>query len=456
MLQQDATHDRATAVRSPKISAIDRLCCLYAIIAIAAVLYVYGLKLNAPPIRSDGVGYQAYLPAFFIDHDLTFKTFASRVYGGNIPDWTGISLYPPTGNYLDKFPIGTALLQAPFFLVADWITVLFGLDRSGVSGPYQIANIVSGIFYFLLGIRFIYATLQMHFEKAIAGLTVWLIAFGTNVFHYATYDGSFSHIYSFALMALYVNLLLRYHAAPTDWIAVFAGVIFGLVIVTRVTNGVVGLIALGTWIDVAKLRSMPLPALLRHGALFMLSALIAVSPQLLCWHIATHHFLIYSYSEGGFAWAHPHVLEFLFSIEKGLFFWSPALFISLIGFWTTAKSLRFFSISAFIALMMEVYVCASWRNWTFGGGYGSRPFVDMMPILAPAMAAGIAFLSAHLTIIVVRRIAAILIGLNLFLMNGYWIGVIQMFNPTIGDLWNMPKRYVGTEIWHFRVALRGH
>jgi hypothetical protein len=451
-MQQDATEKLATASRTAKISDADRLCCLYAIIALAAVAYIYGLHLNGPPIRSDGIGYQAYLPAFFIDHDLTFKTFAGRVFGGDIPDWTGISLYPPTGNYLDKFPIGTALLQAPFFLIADGITVQFGLDRSGVSGPYQIANVASGIFYFLLGIRFIYTTLQAHFEKPIARLTVWLIAFGTNVFHYATYDGSFSHIYSFALMALFVNLLLRYHAAPAASTAALIGSIFGLIIITRVNNGIVGLIALSAWIDVAKSRS--LSASLRHGALFLLFAFVAVAPQFLYWQVATHHFLIYSYREGGFDWAHPHLLEFLFSTEKGLFFWSPALFISVIGFFAIRRELRFFAVSAFITLALHAYVSASWANWTYGGGYGSRPFVEMMPVLAPAMAAGLAFLVAHLSNGVVRRLVAGLIGLNLFLMNGYWIGVIQMFQPTIQDLWNMPKRYIGTQIWHFRVALR--
>jgi hypothetical protein len=48
-----------------------------------------------------------------------------------VQTWTGITLDPETSNYLDKYPIGTALLQLPFFLLADGVTLLFGLDRSG-------------------------------------------------------------------------------------------------------------------------------------------------------------------------------------------------------------------------------------------------------------------------------------------------------------------------------------
>ena len=92
----------AATIRLRKISEIDRLLWTLGVLAVAAVAYVYGLKLNTPPIRSDGFGYQAFLTAFFIDHDLTFKTFAVRIFNGDVPTWTGITLYPETGNYRDR------------------------------------------------------------------------------------------------------------------------------------------------------------------------------------------------------------------------------------------------------------------------------------------------------------------------------------------------------------------
>jgi hypothetical protein len=130
-----------------------RLLWTFGLLATLAVAYIYGARLNWPPIRSDGIGYHAYLPAIFIDHDLTFKTFKVRIHGlGPIPPWLGFSIYPETGNFLDKYPVGTAILQAPFFLVADGLLILSGKTRGELSPPYQIANIVSGIFYLLLGV----------------------------------------------------------------------------------------------------------------------------------------------------------------------------------------------------------------------------------------------------------------------------------------------------------------
>jgi hypothetical protein len=348
----------AATIGLRKISEIDRLLWTLGVLAVAAVAYVYGLKLNTPPIRSDGFGYQAFLTAFFIDHNLTFKTFAVRIFNGDVPTWTGITLYPETGNYLDKYPIGTALLQLPFFLLADRVTVLFGLNRSGLSLPYQIANVASAIFYFLLGVRLISSALRDQFDGTIVRLTILLFVFGTSAFHYATYDGSFSHIYSFALVAGLVKLSLQYSAAPKIGIAALGGAIFGLITITRIPNGIVGLIAFGIWIHVV-LATLPRVAPLRDGAMFMLCAAIAVTPQLLYWQLVTGHPLIYSYGDEEYNWTDPQVMNFLFSIKKGLLFWSPALVISLIGFFAMPSRLRVFGACAFACMAIHVYLCSA-------------------------------------------------------------------------------------------------
>ena len=41
-----------------------------AILGLAGIICVNSLRLNYPPIRSDGLGYYLYLPATFIFHDL--------------------------------------------------------------------------------------------------------------------------------------------------------------------------------------------------------------------------------------------------------------------------------------------------------------------------------------------------------------------------------------------------
>ena len=135
---------------------------LFLVLSVAALAYVYGLELpfGAPPIGSDGFGYNAYLPAFFLDHDLTFRTMITRLSAskdplasnGEINMWSGIVPYKDTGLYIDIYPIGSALLQTPFFLAADLIGKVFGLSRFAPTTTYppifQIANVASSTAYF--------------------------------------------------------------------------------------------------------------------------------------------------------------------------------------------------------------------------------------------------------------------------------------------------------------------
>jgi hypothetical protein len=422
------------------VAAQRRLLWIFGLIATLAIAYIYCLGLTGPPIRSDGIGYQAYLPALFIDHDLTFAIFAERRFGGPIPWWTGIAIYPESGIYLDKYPIGTAVLQAPFFLVADGLTQLLGMPRSGFSAPYQIANIVSGIFYFILGAYVLLKILLDYFELRIALLTTWLIALGTNLFHYATYDGGFSHVYSFALIAIYIHLLLKYSRSPELSLAPAAGIAFGLIVITRPQNAILGLLALGIWIQTAQ-RTPSRSMMLRDGAAFMLAALLPMIPQLACWWLATGHFLVYSYQDEGFIWTRPRILSFLFGVRKGLFFWSPALLLAVAGFALLPRRLRVFGAWAFACMLLHVYISSSWHMWWFGGGFGSRTFTDMLAVLALPMAAAIAVIVERVGFQVVRIAAVALVGLNFVLMNGYWVGFIPFDGTTAGHLLNVPATY---------------
>ena len=192
---------------------------LFLLLSIAALTYVYGFGLPfvAPPIRSDGFGYNAYLPAFFLDHDLTFRTMITRLSASNDPLasngeinlWSGILPYKDTGLYLDFYPIGSALLQTPFFLAADLIGKVFGLTRFAPTTTYppifQIANVASSTAYLLIGILYTFKTLRSLYDRETVWLTIILMTFGTSLFHYATLDGSFAHVYSFALVALSIR-----------------------------------------------------------------------------------------------------------------------------------------------------------------------------------------------------------------------------------------------------------
>jgi hypothetical protein len=346
-----------------------------------------------------------------------------------------------TNSFIDKYPPGTALLQLPFFLAADWIAIFSGFARTGVSLPYQIASAVSGIFYLLLGTIFLSRILREYFKDHVATLTVWLMVAGTNVFHWGTYDAAGSHIYSFALIAIYTWLILRYARMPGPGFASAAGIALGLITITRNQNIIVGLIALGLWLEAARQHNKVQHSL-QDAALFVLSLLLTLIPMLAYWKFATGHWIIYSYeSESGFNWHDPKIIDFLFSVRKGLFFWSPALFVVLPGFFLLPRHLRVFGTWSGLTMAIHVYICASWHEWWFGGGFGSRPFVDMMPILCLPAAAALSQAMAWWNVKVVRSIVGALIILNILMMNSYWLGLIPFDGTNLETLRSLPARY---------------
>jgi hypothetical protein len=217
--------------------------------AIASCIYIYKIKhLAWPPIRSDGFGYYAYLPSVFIDHNFRMHLAVSNNPGGEHAPLPGLEAYPGTDQLLDKYPIGTALMMSPFFFVAHMLAVHLGFERNGYSLPYQISTIAAGIFYLSVGTGTLYATLRVRNDTQVSVMTTTLVVFATNVFHYSSYDASFSHIYSYALIAIYMLLIVRYRMegdrSADRYTFVLLAIILGLITITRITDAVVAIIGL--------------------------------------------------------------------------------------------------------------------------------------------------------------------------------------------------------------------
>jgi hypothetical protein len=400
-----------------------------------------------PPIRSDGYGYYAYLPAVFIDHDLTMKTALAYRWTvvGNHPlpyAWTGIEKYPETGRLLDKYTSGTALLQAPFFIVAHTVARALGLPP--YSTPYQAANILSGLTFFAVAIYLLLRMLMAQFPLRISLPSAAAIVFATNVFHFATYAGSFSQVYSFFLLAALLTIARPYRAdrnASPAWIASLGmGAIVGLIALTRVPNIIAGIIPLALVCE-RYWSTRSAQTLLLEILAGVSAFLVVFSPQLAYWHAVTGHFLVNSYQWEGFNWLHPQVLNFLFSLKKGLFVWAPVLIVAVLGFPLFITADRVLALATVVVLALEVYVYASWWSWWFGNPFGSRPFVDMMPLVALPLAYGFEWLEARVWRFAPVLLLAIAIPLNLYLMVSYWYETLPSNVTSVADLTSLPAEW---------------
>lgn len=400
---------------------------------------IYLGGLNGPPIRSDGVGYYAYLPSLFIDHDLSMKTLAHREFGGAMPFYSGITPYNDTGNYLDKYPIGVATLVSPFFLLADVSCLVFSpANRTGFSTPYQVASIAAAIAYACVGLYLLYSALRKSFDAFAAIAAILLITYGTNVFHYASYDAAYSHIFSFFLVCVLLSILFT-DVETSEGMRrrlLLAGFVFSLIVLARYSNLIFGILFVPLVLKWRTLIAADLPMAAASLTCFLLGVMPMLLLQMLYWHSVTGSWITYTYRGEGFHWLSPQFGKFLFSIQKGLFVWEPLVPLALVGVIALPPELRSFGAGILALVTIQIYLCASWPTWWFGGSFETRPFVEVMPVLAFPIAASIARIREGPRFVrsLSLALAGILVGVNLALMCAYWIGDIPYDGLKDADL----------------------
>jgi hypothetical protein len=405
------------------------------ILGVASLYYVYSERLNYPVIRSDGQGYYAYLPAIFIYHDISLRTLVTLPLHGNPPSGAGV--WPGTDRYFIKYPSGEAILMIPFFFLgyvgAIWI---HEGDPNGYSSPFQYAAAFSGLFYAALGLFILWIVLQKYFKQSTILIVLTGLLFGTNLFHYATYDAIFSHTYSFFLFALFLFFVEHVYRKNSllDFIAL--GLVGGLIVITRPTNGLWLLFGIIFGITsrqdvITRLKFWKLHQVKLFFGLLAFFGVVSI--QLLYWWVITKSFFVYSYGEEGFFFSRPEIWKVLFSVRKGLFFWSPILLLFFPGLFLVRKMAKEYFLPILVFFPINVYVISSWYCWWYGGSFGQRPFVESIPMFAITLCSlyeGVES-AAWKRVMLVIIIAAS--ALSFWLMLKYWLGIIP-FDETTWEL----------------------
>ena len=411
---------------------------IFAATVLALLVYVlnYMGHVYTPPIRSDGVGYYAYLPAYLIHGDPSFQELARVQYDGRIPEWTGITLCPATGRYLDQYGLGVALMMAPFFLAAHGVTWLFrypamagdgyhfSYPLDGFSPFYQHAAGLAGLFYLIAGLFVLKIVLERYFSKGVVLGTLASLLLGTNLLFYGTVWSVMSHTYSFFLFSCLLYVIPRWYERPRSVVlSALFGLIVGLIALVRVPNVLV-LLVFVLW-GIGRLKDVKERARLfaSHAATLSLAAGIACLvflPQLLVWRYGAGRWLLNGYASlgGHFDFSSPAIRGVLFSLKKGLFFWSPILLLCLPGFWKLARSpARDLFVGGTVYLLFNVYVVSCWWCWWYGMSFGHRAFVESFAVAAFPLAAWYAGVRSNAGRFAVAVFGVLAVAGTLFLMK---------------------------------------
>ena len=425
----------AAAAVGPALVNSRRVVVVAAVICLAGYVWVYATGLAGAVIRSDGFSYYVYVPSWLLYRDTKLVEVAQDCCGGVYPDGSGLYRWPGTRRWVNVHPIGVAIMQAPAFPLAHALTRWSNLTPDGFSLYYHHAVGAATLTWAVAGLAVLRRLLLMFFRDAVVALSLIVTLLGTNLFHYATFDASHSHVYSFFLFSALLYLTALWHRTPSTRFSVLIGLVAGMIVLTRHTNA----LFLSSFVLYA-VTSGPRGLITRMasnrwqlGIIASVAALV-LTPQIAIYYQATGHFLISSYGDLGFNWTTPRLFAVLFGVTKGLFFWSPLLLLSIIGFawlWRQGHPARAFMLPAVAILPIHTYFIAAWWDWQLGGSYGSRGYVDTLPLFAVGLAGFFQRMPATRG---VRAAVGLLVGagcaLSVFQMFQYWYGIIPISDTT--------------------------
>jgi len=378
-------------------------------------------------INWDVISYYAYLPAFFVHHDikLSFLEDAKEDYSRKF--------WPETidGNKkVIKTSMGQAILYSPFFLTAHAYCKITGTEADGFSEPYRFMLKMSTLIFLFLGIFYLRKLLLRYFTEQTTAITLLLVVLGTNLFHYATFELPMTHAYNFCLFILFLYHSIEWHQNITIKRSIVLGLLSGLIVLVRPTNILILFIFL-LW-DVKSLKELPLRAklLLKNYPQLLFMAITAFAvwiPQLIYWKTVTGQWLFFSYVGERFYFDQPHIIDGLFSFRKGWFVYTPIMLFAMLGLFFMRKKLASLQLPLIIFKVLNIYIILSWWCWWYGGGFGLRAFIDAYSLLAFPLAIVIEYsISARKKI---TRILSI-VGITILLAHG----IFQNFQYHYGSI----------------------
>lgn len=380
------------------------------VVALAATaVTVYPPYANWPPIRSDGSGYHIWTYAL-LKGDLSFAWFQG--------DRTEVALHQPdpaVTRYTCKYPPGVAILRLP---VMAWAA-----DPARNGPPFSPAEHWACL---ALGALTLVATAALCLDACYrlgasplwANLSILVLTFGTGLFHYGTYDGGYSHVYSAALAAglmwLTVRAISLQHPLPVWPIVAFVA----LLLLVRTTN----VVLIGSWACACAVwgsAASRSPGF-RHrsagaatvGVFLGVVATLGVNYEMF------GRLTFHTYPGEEFHWNEPHLLAVLFGEDQGLLTSYPVLGLSVVITLLAGRTRRA-ALGFLLVLAGYTVLYGHWWTWHLGCGFGHRGFVEAVPFAIPILSLALTVLPRKIAI-GFGGVALIAAGFTLVQMCTYW------------------------------------
>ncbi|MES2566904.1 MAG: hypothetical protein V4565_08555 [Bacteroidota bacterium] len=365
------------------------------IVIVLACLTIIQIHLNLVKYRNDDVikwdvtGYYSYLPATFIDKDVTLSFISPEnksFYSGTRYAYSD----DLNGNHLLKYPMGMSVLYAPFFLKAHVLTPLLGYPQDGFSDIYEMFIEFSGLFYLLFGLWYLRKLLLCFYSEKVVALTLTFVFFGTNLLYYATVEPAMSHAYTFSLFSIFLYFSYGFYQKVSWNNTIIMAVCFGLIILVRPLNVlfILVFILFGiTSLKDLKQRISFFSNHIKYLLTFLFIVFLIILPQFLYYKHVTGNYFVFSYGDEKFYFNQFHLFDFLFGFRKGWLVYTPIMAFAIYGIWCMTNQIRKFRFVIVLLLLVYVYLLSSWWCWWYGGSFSQRAMIDLYPLLSLTLAA---------------------------------------------------------------------
>ncbi|HEX6737541.1 MAG TPA: hypothetical protein VF310_04695 [Vicinamibacteria bacterium] len=342
-----------------------------------------------PRFSADSPAYYVYARSLLFDGDLDFAD-----------EWQhwGFKEEPltATGKRQSLYAAGPAALWSPFILGAHaYVRALNlagarGHTADGYSEPYFRAAALGTLVYAIAGAWLLGRTVARAWGGRVALLAVLGTIACSPAAYYFFVNPTMPHGLCFALaaVALWASAEIR---AGEGTLATFVvlGAATGAVVAVRwqafvfaLRPAAVGLVALR--------RRSARPTWLLAGAG---AALLAFSPQLLAWKALYGRWVWVPQNDvvrgqfTRFDWSAPRLLDVLLHADHGLFMWSPALLLALLGLVASLRRWGVIAAAGLAIFALTAYVNGSIGDWAGSHSFGARRFDVVLPFLALGAAA---------------------------------------------------------------------
>lgn len=363
-----------------------------------SALFAFFFGNNKPTFYSDSFGYYLYLPSTFIYHNL--KMPAEDPYSADtagqkkhIRWYLNHNIKTEKGLLLNQYTYGVALMESPFFFMAHAYEKLSGNPADGFSESYQNAIKCAAAFYAVLGLYILFLCLRRFFDTTYSLLGLSILVLGTNLLWFTIMQPGMAHVLIFFLLSSLLYLTILIDEIPRTGYFLLIGLILGIILLIRPTDILfisIPLLYKVTDIDALKDKGNFFLRYKWQIIMAMLLFCLPLIPQIIYWRAVTGHYIFYSYGNQGFDWMSPHIYKGLFSFRNGWLIYSPVMIFSIAGLFCY-KAIRPFFCLLIITLPLYIYVIYSWYCFDYINGFGSRPMVNIYPLLAFPLVALITF-----------------------------------------------------------------